>query len=370
VRLYASALVVSVVLGIDIFPSIVIIAAVTLLYTLRGGLVAVVWTDLVQLIIYLGGALFALSLLLGHIPGGVREVFASAASAGKLGLFDLSLFSSNPYTLPAGLLGGAFLSMASHGTDHLIVQRLLASKDLGRARKALISSGVFVFLQFCLFLLIGLALYVFYRDYSPVSFDGKPDEIFPFFIVNEVPTGARGLIVAAVLASAVSTLSSSLNSLASSTYGDFLKPVCAVRKGASNLAKWLNQSELALGRALTILWCVVLLFVSFLARNWGGVLETGLAIASFTYGSLLGAFILSTSVTSRGTAVSAGMLTGIAVMTAVFLLGSLPWTWYVVVGTAVTWVTGRFVSMIMGRTGSNAATIRLSRDLGGISEDH
>ncbi len=342
VRLYASALVISVVLGIGILPSIFIIAVLTLLYTLRGGLIAVVWTDLIQLVVYLGGAVFALFLLCDLIPGGAGEILSVAAAGGKLELFDLSLLSSNPYTLVAGLIGGAFLSMASHGTDQLIVQRLMASRDLRSAKKALVSSGIFVFFQFALFLLIGLALFTYYRNYAALPFTGKPDEVFPFFIVNEVPSGARGLIVAAVLASAVSTLSSSLNSLASSTYGDFLKPALPVGKKESKLSRWIDQRELSAGRVLTIIWCVILLFVSFLAQNWGGVLETGLAIASFTYGSLLGAFLLVTAgVPSRGRGVRAGMVTGIAAMTAVFFLTDIPWTWYVPIGTVVTVLTCR-----------------------------
>ncbi|MFQ6104609.1 MAG: sodium:solute symporter [Candidatus Glassbacteria bacterium] len=349
VRLYASALVVSVVLGIEILPAIAAISALTLLYTLRGGLVAVVWTDFMQLFVYLGGAIFSVFLLFEMIPGGVDGIFQTAVAFDKLNLFDLSIISSNPYTLPAGIAGGAFLSMASHGTDHLMVQRLMASKDLGSARRALIGSGIFVFIQFALFLLIGLALFAFYLGHPRESFSGKPDEVFPFFIVREIPSGARGLIVAAIMASAVSTLSSSLNSLASSTYGDFLKPVLSRLRGGSWLLMWLKRGESAVGRTLTLAWCIVLLLVSVLAQNWGGVLETGLAIASFTYGSLLGAFLLSILGLSGGErAVPVGMLTGIASMAAVFFLTDLPWTWYVVVGTVITVTSGSLVSKFLG----------------------
>ncbi len=348
VRLYASALVIAVVMGTGILPSIVLVAAFTLLYTLRGGLVAVVWTDFVQLIVYLLGALFALFLLLDLIPGGISEVYVTSVSAGKFGLFDLELLSGNPYTLWAGLIGGAFLSMASHGTDHLIVQRLMAAKDLRRAGRALMASGVFVFFQFALFLFIGLALYTYYRAHAARPFTGKSDEVFPFFILHEVPSGVRGVIVAAVLASAVSTLSSSLNSLASSTYGDVLRPLFTGGPAAGD-ERILGMSELGLGRLLTVLWCLVLLGVSFLAQSWGGVLETGLTIASFTYGSLLGAFLLSISGLGRGSsvAVSTGMLAGIGVMAALFFLTDLPWTWFVVVGTGVTLVSGAAASRMV-----------------------
>jgi len=223
VRLYASALVVSVVLGTGIMTSIALISVITLLYSLRGGLVAVVWTDLIQLVVYLGGAVYSLLLLVYLVPGGLGTILSEAASSGKLRIVDTALFSAEPFTLAAGLAGGAFLSMASHGTDHLMVQRLMAAGDERKAGRALISSGFFVFFQFALFLLIGLSLYAFYRRSG--AFVGKPDEVFPFFIVNELPSGARGIIVAAVLASAVSTLSSSVNSLASSTYGDLIEPI-------------------------------------------------------------------------------------------------------------------------------------------------
>jgi len=275
--------------------------------------------------------------------------------SGKFDLLDFSIISSNPYTLAAGIAGGAFLSMASHGTDHLIVQRLMASRDLRAARKALISSGIFVFFQFSLFLMIGLALFVFYRDHALTSFNGKPDEVFPFFILNEVPSGARGLIVAAVLASAVSTLSSSLNSLSSSTCGDFVKPLLAASRGKEWVKRWENRGELLAGRSIAVAWCCVLLFVSFLAQNWGGVLETGLAIASFTYGSLLGAFLLSILTNAgkvSGKGVPYGMLTGIAVMTVIFFLTELPWTWYVVVGTTVTCAAGWMISFAADRLGT------------------
>jgi SSS family transporter len=344
VRLYATGLVISIVLGIGIIPSLLIISGITILFTLRGGLVAVVWTDFLQLLVYLGGAVFALFLLLDRIPGGVTEVILATSSAGKLRFLDLHFFSASPFTLPAGLAGGAFLSMASHGTDHLMVQRLLAARDLGAARKALIWSGVFVFFQFALFLAIGLALYTLYQVHLPGTFHGKADEVFPFYIMSEVPSGAKGLIIAAVMAAAVSTLASSLNSLASSTWGDFLLPALRHRKGRSWLSSLHEIGEVQAGRILTLLWCIVLLFVSFLAQNWGGVLETGLAIASFTYGSLLGAFLLSASgvcgVSGGGRGVSLGMITGMAVMTGIFFLTKLPWTWYVVVGTLVTCAAG------------------------------
>lgn len=345
VRLYATGLVVSVVLGMGIVPSLLVISGITLLFTLRGGLVAVVWTDFLQLLVYVGGALFALYLLLDRIPGGAGEVFLTASLAGKWRFLDLHFLSGNPFTLPAGLAGGAFLSMASHGTDHLMVQRLLAARHLGEARKALIWSGIFVFFQFALFLAIGLCLFTFYEVHSPGTFHGKPDEVFPFYIVSQVPPGTRGLIIVAVMAAAVSTLASSLNSLASSTYGDFLLPALLRRKGSSWLSAWQERGEARAGRILTLLWCVVLLFMSFLAQNWGGVLETGLAIASFTYGSLLGAFLLSVArVSGGGRAVSFGMITGIAVMTGIFFFTKLPWTWYVVVGTLVTCAAGYLFS--------------------------
>ena len=308
VRLFASAIPIALILKLaglrapDIqvyFLSIVLIAAVTFLYTYLGGIRAVVWMDVVQMTVYLGGAALAVFLLLSRLPEGLSGALETAGQAGKLRLIDFGFhlplreFFAQPYTLLTALFGGAVFSVASHGTDQLIVQRLLSTRSLRSGRKALFGSGVVVLLQFSLFLLIGLLLYAFYRGVSPGALGlNSADEVFALFIVKEIPAGISGLIIAAILAAAMSTLSSSINSLASSTLYDLYKPL--FRKSPA------PGSELRLSRIFSLAWGVVIagsaLGFAVLQIQSGGsrpaVVELGLGIASYTYGGLLGVFLL------------------------------------------------------------------------------
>lgn len=329
VRLFATAIPVALLTGWGYGAAILALGALTLAYTLYGGLRAVVWVDAVQLAVYVGGALAALAVLAGGLPGGLAGVFAAAGEAGKLAVVRLTADPTEPYTLWAGLLGGAFLSMASHGADQLIVQRLLACRDLRRAQAALVGSGVVAMAQFGLFLVIGLALWAHYGG-RPFA---RTDEVFATFVIEGLPPGLTGLVVAAVLAAAMSSLSSSLNALASaSTYDVWAR----LRPGADEAAL------LRAGRAFTLAWGAVLVGGALLV---GGrdtpVVELGLAIASFTYGGLLGAFALALLVPrADGRDAVAAMLTGIAAMAAVVLGTALAWPWHVVLGTTVTLATG------------------------------
>jgi len=308
VRLFASAIPIAILLRLaglrasDLtiyMVSILIISAVTLVYTFLGGIRAVVWMDVIQMGVYIGGALLALAILLSRLPGNASDVLGTLQEAGKLKLFysgfDLSFreFIIQPYTFWIALIGGGIFSIASHGTDQLIVQRLLATRDLRSAQKALLSSGILVFLQFSLFLAIGLLLYVFYAGQNPAGLGlATMDEIFAKFIVEQLPPGVSGLLVAAILAAAMSTLSSSINSLASATTLDLYKP----RWGRDNTP----EQDLRISRRITLVWGLVLtgsafFFAVLQLQSPGGrpaVVELGLAIASYTYGGLLGAFVL------------------------------------------------------------------------------
>src|SRR5271168_3805054 len=219
VRVFAVSIVVGIAIGTRDVLSIGIISALTLLYTFEGGMAAVIWTDVVQMFIYIGGTMVAIATLGTHVPGGWSQIHEVAAAAGKFHLFHFALNLSETYTFWAGVLGGTFLTMASHGTDQLMVQRLLAARNLRESRIALLSSGAVIFLQFTLFLLIGAGLYVFYGLHPTVFASG--DRIFPTFIVREMPIGIAGLLVAAILAAAMSNLSAALNSLSSTTVVDF-----------------------------------------------------------------------------------------------------------------------------------------------------
>lgn len=357
VRIFATAIPIALILG-PVVPaelvtplSIVVLGATTVLYTYHGGMRAVVWTDVVQTVVYLGGGLGALYLIGAGVDGGWSRILADAGEAGKLRFIDTHAGMDRPHTIFAGLLGGAFLSMASHGADQIIVQRLLTASSLGDARKALIGSGFAVIAQFGLFLLIGVGLWSFYEART----FARPDEIFPTFIITEMPPGLTGIVIAAILAAAMSTVSGSLNSLAAATTHDLWVPL---RRAAAAGP----PSEAALFRAsrlFTLLWAVVLVGGALLYRAEGTpVVVIALSIASFTYGGLLGGFFLA-MLWPRAVQRDAitGMATGIASMSVIVfaariaaafpsLEGALSpfigiaWPWYVLIGTTITMAAG------------------------------
>ncbi len=243
VRVYAVSIVVAIAFGTGEVASIAIISALTLIYTFEGGLAAVIWTDVVQTVIYVGGTVIGLFTLLHFVPGGWSAVHTAAENAGKLRIFDFAFDFWKPYTFWAGLLGGAFLTTASHGTDQLIVQRLLAARSERQSVTALLASGVVILFQFALFLLVGVVLWAFYRQ--PSLFFGRADRIFPTFIVSRMPHGISGLLIAAILAAAMSNLSAALNSLSSTSIIDFYlhrRPQADERR------------KLQLSRVATVLW--------------------------------------------------------------------------------------------------------------------
>ena len=333
VRLFATGLVLSVVTDLSDHWTVVIIGAVTIVYTYYGGMRAVVWNDVAQLIIYVGGAVVAFFVILERIPGGWAEVVASADPLGKFQVLDFTLSLSLAYTFWAGLLGGAFITFATHGTDQMMVQRYLACGDRRGSQLALIFSGVAVFLQFLLFLVIGVMLYAFYQHFPLGQELEQVDRIFPIFIVEQMPPGLSGLIIAAIFAAAMSTLSSSLNSLSSSSINDFYKVYLV--QGASEV-HYLKAS-----RAFTLFWGIVLIVISLLARNWGEVLQVGLTISSITMGSVLGIFLLGLRSRTLGEgAALVAMVSGLTVVLAIHLLTGVAWTWYMLIGTAVTFSVG------------------------------
>ena len=331
VRVSAIALVVSVVLGTSEKLAVVIVIALTVLYTFEGGMKAVIWTDVAQLLVYLTGSSITFFVLLHRIPGGWNEVTQVAAAAGhKLQFLDFSWNLATKYTLWSGLIGGAFLTMATHGTDQIIVQRLLAAKNQRDSRRALLTSGVIVLFQFIVFLLIGVLLYVF-TQHSPLIVVGEDkDRILPLFLVREMPVGLAGLMLASIVAVAMSNASGSLNSLAASSVLDFSR----LRGRNSDPARLLR-----LARGMTLVWGLVLMSFGFV--KWGPRLEAGLTVASLPFGSLLGLFLLGTldrGANARGAL--AGMIAGLAAILCVFRFTNVAFTWYVMMGSIVTFVTG------------------------------
>jgi len=336
VRVYAVSIVVGIALGTGEVASMAIITLLTLIYTFEGGLAAVIWTDVVQTAIYIGGTLVGVFTILHLVPGGWPAIHDLAAHAGKLQMFDFSATLWKPYTFWAGLIGGAFFNTASHGTDQLIVQRLLAARNERQSVAALLSSGVAIFLQFALFLTVGVMLWAFYLQ--PSATFGKPDYIYPKFIVSQMPHGISGLLIAAILATAMSNLSAALNSLSSSSMMDFY-----VRRHPQID----DRTQMRLSRVSTVLWALVLFALAVLSlHKVSRVVEVGLSIASVAYGALLGVFllgVLTRHANERGSMV--GMLFGFGVNLYLWLGTQVPWTWYVPIGTLVTFVVGYVASL-------------------------
>jgi SSS family solute:Na+ symporter len=345
VRVAAIALVVSVVLGTSEHLAVMVVIALTIVYTLEGGMKAVIWTDVAQFLLYLAGSAVTLWLLLHRVPGGWSEVTQVAASAGhKLQVLDFSFHWATKYTFWSGVIGGAFLTMASHGTDQTIVQRLLAARNQRDAGRALVASGVIVIVQFTVFLLIGVLLFVF-AQHTPLLAPGeRVDRILPLYLVREMPVGLAGLLLASIIAVAMSNASGSLNSLAASSILDFSR----LRGRATDTASFVKIS-----RAMTLAWGLVLMGFGFV--RWGPLLEAGLTVVALPLASLLGLFLLGT-IDRRANATGAltGMFFGLAVILYVFKFTTVAFSWYVMIGSIVTFVVGVAVSRMIG--GSAIAT--------------
>jgi len=361
VRVFATAIPVALILSGSVrreyaMPlSILILGALTVIYTYRGGMKAVVWTELLQASVYVLGGISAVVLLGNSVPGGWSAISDTAAAAGKLQVIDTYMGFDRPHTVFAGLLGGAFLSMASHGADQLIVQRLLTARSLRDAQKAIIGSGIVVFAQFTLFLFVGVGLFVFYSGRQfPAS-----DQIFPTFIIESMPPGLVGLILAAILAATMSTHSGTINALAAATTHDIYLPLS--KRSADDAA------TLRFGKLSALAWGIALTGGALLYREQGTpVVVIALSIASFTYGALLGGFFLG--ILWRR-AMQRDAITGMAVAIFVMsfivfakqMLPVLPslsgiltpfsriaWPWYVLIGTSITLIVGILSSYTHG----------------------
>jgi SSS family transporter len=347
IRLFATALVVSVVTQVPVTPVIVILGAAMIVYTVRGGVSAVIWTDVVQMFVYAAGAAAVAWALLDRIPGGWIEVVRVGTAAGKFEVFDFSLDPSRVYTLWAGVLGGVALTLATHGTDQFLVQRLLSAKTPRDAARGLVLSGFLVFAQFVLFLLIGVMLYTYYAHAPLPQPLARTDEVLPTFVVHSLPHGLAGFIVAAIVAAA---LSPSLNAMAATTVQDFY--LRYVDPDADSLR------QMRVARLATIFWGVVQLGVALGAQFMDrSVLDAGLAVLSFASGAVLGAFLLGTLTPSIGEGEAlAGMVAGLATMTVVWAATTVAFTWYVFIGASTTclvaWVMARLVTRpVVARAG-------------------
>lgn len=337
VRVFAVAIVVSIILGTGEVASILLIVALTVFYTFEGGMTAVIWTDVVQMGMYVAGAVLSLIIIVQQAQGGLSHSLDIAAQLGKLRIFDFTSpvtpgFFDKPYTFWAGIIGGCFLTTASHGTDQLVVQRLLSARNERESRRALLASWAVVFALFSLFLLIGALLFVHYRE-GHLPPPQPMDRLYPAFVWEKLPVGAAGLVMAAILAAAMANLSAALNSLSSATVMDFF--------GGKK-----DSRQMALARWATVFWAVVLVAIGLLARHWGSVLESGLSIASVTLGILLGVFLLGVLTKRVGeNAAIAGVIAGLAVILYVKLATHIAFTWWVPIGACTTFLTGCAASL-------------------------
>ena len=346
VRVFAISIVIQIILGTGEVASIVLIVCLTLFYTFEGGMTAVIWTDVVQMFLYVAGAVLSFFVILGQVPGGWGEVLRVGTEFNKFQVINLNFAWDSAYNVWAGVIGGCFLTTASHGTEQLMVQRLLAAKDLGESRKALMASWLVIAFQFTLFLLIGVALFVYYRT-AGIAPPVVADQIYPAFIWKHLPPVVAGLVMAAILAAAMSNLSAALNSLASTTIMDFVKPMTGGRHS--------EDSYLRLARWATVAWGLGLFVIGWASTGVKSVLEAALGIASIVYGSLLGVFLLGL-LTRRAGEVAAmiGMSTALLTMIYVRFGTPIAWTWHVLIGTSVTFLVGWLMGFVFRQEKTDA----------------
>jgi len=344
-RLFLTALVLQIVLGLDLTLSVILLGLITIVYTLVGGARSVIWNDGIQFVIYMLGAAVAFVIVVGDMPGGFPALLDFARETGKLRMFDFDFSLTGPgMTFWSGVAGGAFLTMATHGTDQLMVQRYLSAKCQRDAALSLGFSGLIVFLQFAVFLCIGIALAGFYAQ-APVAGTaaGHGDRLFAHFIVNSMPLGLTGLTLAAVFAAAMSTLSSSLNSSATALISDIWLPLCK--------REIPQHVQLRAGRIATagfgILQVSIATLVGIIGTTESTVFNV-LKIAGFASGPVLGLFLLAVaSPRVRQPAALMGFVVGVAGLSLIAIGTDLYWPWYAAVGSLLTWLAGWLIQSLM-----------------------
>ena len=322
--------------------SIIGIGVVMIVFTLIGGIEAIVWVEVVQLGIYIVGALAAAIVLARDIPGGVDTAITLGRQFHKFQVFDFSLDFTKTFTFWSGVIGGAFLTMSTHGTDQYMVQRYLCTDRASKASAALLVSGVVVFLQFVGFLFIGVLLFAYYQPFklAEYAFGGSaapftaPDKVFPDFITNHLPVGLSGLVVAAIFAAA---MSSSLNSIAATVVSDLYSPL---RKGRTD-RHYLNVS-----RVVTVIAGVIQIAVGVAMQGSGrSALNMVLSVASLINGPILGVFLLGTTRRGGPKAALIGMFTGLSVVLFVAFRTPIAWPWYTLIGSMTTLLAGLLASL-------------------------
>jgi len=336
VRLLGASIVVSVVTGWSIIPSIILMAFIAMIYATVGGIKAVIWTDVMQFIVLMGGAFLVIGFLLYKIPGGWHGVTALAGPIGKMRVFDLRAAISNPMWLLVGIVNGCFQTFAALGTDQDLTQRMLTCKRTGESQKSLILTGILDLPIVMTFLVIGTLLWVFYQHFPCANLPANTDHIFPYFVVTQLPIGVRGLLLAGVFAAAMSSLDSALVALSSSAVVDIYQP--HFKKHAS------ERHYLLISRLFVVVFCLALIGVAIACRDIKQILWIGFKISGFTYGSLLGVFLLAT-ITKRGSDKGnvIAMISSVILTVMLFILQPyihIAWPWLVVIGTIWTFFIG------------------------------
>ena len=352
-RLFLAGIALEKVLGLDLNACIAVIGIATIVYTFFGGMKAVIWSDCIQFVVYMTGGILSLTILIRMFPGGWGQLFAFAEETGRLQVFDFRLASSDgfsvwseTYTFWSGLIGGAVLTLGTHGTDQMFVQRYLSARSVHDAQRAVVASGFIVLVQFALFLLLGVALACYYTVIDPQVFE-RNDEVFAAFIVEHLPVGLVGVTLAAVFAAAMSTLSSSLNSSAAAATADFYQPWAARMQRNVSPTKLLSIS-----RRFTVVFGIVQIVIgigaSYLSQS---VVSDALAIAGFTAGILLGVFALGMFArTSHGRGALIGMLIGIATLSWVKFATEIAWPWFAIIGATATFTSGYLASRLIPKS--------------------
>jgi SSS family transporter len=345
-RLFLTALVLQVVLGLDLNLSVMSIGTATILYTFVGGARSLIWNDCIQFVIYMVGAAAAAYVIVGETPGGLDQILRFANEGDKLRIFDFRLSLAEPsMTFWAGIAGGAFLTAATHGTDQMMVQRYLSARNQREASMALGASGFIVLLQFTVFLLIGVGLATLFGITEASSAVGvKNDQLFAYFIVNYMPAGLLGITVAAVFAAAMSTLSSSLKSSAAAFINDFYLPL---RKPELD-----ETGTLFVSRAATVVFGLVQIGIAqafgLIASN-ESIIANVLKISGFAAGPVLGLYFLGVFAPRvRQRAALTGFVVGVSVLSAIAYASPVHWAWYALLGSMTTVIAGNIASRLEG----------------------
>jgi len=330
VRFLATAVVVQVITGWSLHIAVLIIGLVTLVYTLTGGIRTVVWVDSIQFVLYLFGGVMSIIFALNYLGKPLGDVISELSISGKMSIFNWTGNPlSDPYYFISAIVGGVLLSFSSHGVDYMMVQRVLGTKNLNEAKKAMIGSGLFVLLQFTIFLFAGSIIYLLME-----GLEIERDREFTTFIVNYLPVGLKGLLLAGVLSAAMSTLSSSINSLASSTVADWMRGVKSVK-----------QSQL-----ISMAWGVILILIALLFdESESAIVIVGLQIASFTYGGLLGLFLLSKMKQKfHSSSLIAGLVSSLGIVFYLKHIG-IAWTWFIGLSVIMNMIISIIIEKIIFR---------------------